>query len=242
MAERLHFDQRERTGRLVNWHLLEGLDMSPGGYPVMHKVDPDDLPFGVSDWLGFNEVATDRHPEGKAVHFFLDDYQFQRVWTTPEKYLDQLRRYAYVLQPDFSLYTDFPAPMQQWDHYRNQLLGAWWQGQGLLVLPVAEWGGPETFAWCFEGLPEDSAVAVSTIGSVVHPDTRLLLFQGIQELIRQKKPKQLLIYGRPTPEIQQLLRDNNVPWLQYAHGQAKRMKAFRERCESAGIEVDTHGR
>lgn len=60
----------------------------------------------IKEWIGFNYVMSDDNPEGKAVHFFIDDYQFERVWNDPEKYLDKLSKYAVVASPDFSPYGD----------------------------------------------------------------------------------------------------------------------------------------
>lgn len=64
----------------------------------------------INKWLGFNYVKSyaTKKDKGTGIHFFLDDYQFERVWNTPDKYLKYLSRYDCVLAPDFSLYVDFP--------------------------------------------------------------------------------------------------------------------------------------
>lgn len=98
-------NERMRTGQLVNWFLLDGLELTPAGNPVTKALP---LPFGVDHLIGFNELLTCRHPENAGVHFFLDDYQFERFWRQPQRYLDALAKCPLVLGPDFSLYTDFP--------------------------------------------------------------------------------------------------------------------------------------
>ena len=103
-------NERMRTGQLVNWFLLDGLELTPAGNPVTKALP---LPFGVDHLIGFNELLTCRHPENAGVHFFLDDYQFERFWRQPQRYLDALSRFPLVLGPTFSLYTDFPAPIQR---------------------------------------------------------------------------------------------------------------------------------
>lgn len=65
--------------------------------------------FDNAEFIGFNYARNAKEPENKAVHFFLDDYQFTRVWTDPDKYTAMLQRFKYVLTPDFSLYTDFQS-------------------------------------------------------------------------------------------------------------------------------------
>lgn len=78
------------------------------------------------------------------MHFFLDDYQFERFWRQPQRYLDALAKCPLVLGPDFSLYTDFPAPIQHWNHYRNQLLTAWLQHNGVCTIPGSKLVGTRT--------------------------------------------------------------------------------------------------
>ena len=44
-------NERMRTGQLVNWFLLDGLELTPAGYPVTQALS---LPFGVDHLIGFN--------------------------------------------------------------------------------------------------------------------------------------------------------------------------------------------
>lgn len=190
-------NERMRTGQLVNWFLLDGLELTPAGNPVTKALP---LPFGVDHLIGFNELLTCKHPESAGVHFFLDDYQFERFWRQPQRYLDALAKCPLVLGPDFSLYTDFPAPIQHWNHYRNQLLTAWLQHNGVCAIPTASWSDEDSFRWCFDGISKGGAVAVSTVGCLVHKDASEGLLDGLKELIRQTEPEELLVYGKvPQP-------------------------------------------
>ena len=60
------------------------------------------------NWIGFNYARSCEDPENHGVHFFVDDYQFVRLWNNPDAYLGRLRRFDAVCTPDFSLFTDFP--------------------------------------------------------------------------------------------------------------------------------------
>ena len=64
------------------------------------------------DMIGFNFAAKYKHSERVGIHFFLKDYQFSRLWTSPDMYIDMLRRFRFVCTPDFSMYTDFPIALQ----------------------------------------------------------------------------------------------------------------------------------
>src|SRR5574344_1819441 len=61
------------------------------------------------------------------VHFFLDDYQFERLWQRPGEYVSTLSEFKFVLSPDFSLYTDHPKAVQLWSHYKKHWLGRYWE-------------------------------------------------------------------------------------------------------------------
>ncbi len=74
---------------------------------------------------------------GKGIHFFIHDYQFIRLWNTPDKYIDLLKDFDYVLTPDFSTYTDMPKALQIYNIYRKQWLGAYWQMQDINVIMIS---------------------------------------------------------------------------------------------------------
>ena len=111
-------------------------------------------------FIGFNYAKSCKDPQRKGVHFFIDDYQFTRLWTNPDAYLNMLRAFKCVFTPDFSTYTDFPKAVQIWNHYRKHWLGAYWQSNGITVIPTISWSDESSFDWCFDGEPVGGAVAV----------------------------------------------------------------------------------
>lgn len=119
---------RFRTATLVNWHLLPEVELTPGGFAQMQ---PAPWPEGIDTMVRFKDALSCEFREAQGLHFYSDDYQFERVWTKPEVYLELLQQFAFVVETDFSMYLDFPEPLQKWNHYRNQLLGAWWQAREL---------------------------------------------------------------------------------------------------------------
>lgn len=46
--------------------------------------------FDNAEFIEFNYAKNAKEPANKAVHFFLDDYQFNRVWTDPDRYTAML--------------------------------------------------------------------------------------------------------------------------------------------------------
>ena len=62
------------------------------------------------EFIGF-DANKEKHLD-KGIHFFLHDYQFDRVWRSLGHYTDILSRHPCVFAPDFSPYADFPKIIQ----------------------------------------------------------------------------------------------------------------------------------
>lgn len=147
-------------------------------------------------FMDYNLV--DDHSEYIA-HFYYDDYKFIEAWRLSQKYLDKLREFKAVVSPDFSLYTDFPRALQILSCYRRQWCGAYWQSQGLDVIPDVVWGDKESFTYCFDGIPTHSVVAVSSVGVKLDKEwngERAEMFKaGYDEMLNRLKPTKILYYG-----------------------------------------------
>ncbi len=180
-----------RQRRLLNMHLCECVRFfGAHGLPIVEAYEGA-VP---RRFIGFNRALTSQDYDA-GVHFFIDDYQFERVWNTPEKYVPLLRRFRCVIAPDFSLYIDLPPAVNFWNIYRNRLLAAWWQSQGIRVIPSASWGNADSFRFCFEGLPHSSLIAVGHTAIGRNRCVRNYYNLGLKELERQTSAKQILIYG-----------------------------------------------
>ena len=149
--------------------------------------------------LRFMDFGECVNPAEYIAHFYYDDYKFIQAWRDPNKYIDKLRKFKAVVSPDFSLYTDFPRALQILSCYRRQWCGAYWQSLGLDVIPDVVWGDKESFAYCFEGIPRRSTVAVSTVG--VKKDETWnnkegdLFKAGYEEMMNRLEPTTILFYG-----------------------------------------------
>lgn len=206
-----HFgDERDRTVKEYNLDAVddEGLTNDFWQMPTIKKDDV--IP---SRLICFNYARTSKDKVA-GIHFFIDDYQFERVWNKPEKYIDILKQYECVLSPDFSLYTEMPMPMKIWNVYRSRMIGQILQNHGIKVIPTISWAEKETFKFCFNGIPEGSIVAVSTIG-VKKEDERFHMWaDGMQQMIKEIKPSKILVYGGELDfdynGVEVVYYDNNV--------------------------------
>lgn len=113
--------------------------------------------------IAFNQCGRDngKHSE-RIVHFFLYDYNFEKVWKNPDAQMDLLKKYKGVLTPDFSMYLEMPYALQIYNTFRNRWCGAFFAEKGLKVIPTVNWSDEKSFDFCFKGIEKGSIVAVST--------------------------------------------------------------------------------
>lgn len=183
-------DERERTYNAYNLEDFDEADTE--GFYQMPKLYPcNTIP---DDIKSFNYMlsATDTN---FGIHFYCDDYQFERIWNRPEFYIGKLREFQCAFTPDFSLYLDMPMAMKIWNVYRSRLIGQIMQRSGIEVIPTVSWAEPDTFEFAFDGLPKSATLSVSTIGVKQDPDAMAIWKAGMDEMIDRLSPKRLLVYG-----------------------------------------------
>lgn len=181
-------DERERTNNAYNLSIIEYDNLTNDFWQMPILKPCDYIP---KELISFNYAKTSERKD-VGVHFCIDDYQFERVWNNPEKYLPILMEYECIMTPDFSLYMDMPMPMKIWNTYRARMIGNYYQSKGLRVIPTISWCEPETFSFVFKGLPQNGTVLLSTIG--IKNDLTVFK-QGYPEFIKQVQPKNILLYG-----------------------------------------------
>lgn len=153
--------------------------------------------------LAYNDrYGCDTAKPGDAVHFFLDDYRFETVWSQPNKSLSRIQRIGVALTPDFSLWREMPMVMQQWQVYRARWCGMWMYSHGIAVIPTVSWSTPESWKFCFLGIPRNSVVAISTVGT--NDDAMPFFKRGVQAMVDEIDPSMVLVYGRMMDAFQGL--------------------------------------
>ena len=184
-------NERHRTNDAYNLDLVD-IENSSNDFWQMPIIKNDN--FIPSDLIGFNYAKTSENKK-TGIHFYLDDYQFERVWNNPDEYIDILKQYECILSPDFSLYLDMPMPMKIWNIYRSRQIGQYYQSHGIKVIPTLSWAEKETFEFCFKGIPKGSVVSVSTIGVKQNKEALQIWKDGMDAMIKEIEPKTILIYG-----------------------------------------------
>ena len=190
---------------MMLWSIRQSENLDKAVFPGVGKYQiPRIEPVMINapiDMIGFNFAARHKHPERVGLHFFLKDYQFSRLWTSPDMYIDMLRRFRFVCTPDFSMYTDFPIALQINSHYRKHWLGAYWQSKGITVIPTICWSDIRSFEWCFDGEPSNGVVAVSSVGTQLNQKAKSLFLLGFEQMMCRLQPQMVLFHGRIPTEI-----------------------------------------
>lgn len=129
------------------------------------------------------------------VHFYKDDFLFERIWRNPQRYLEILKKYNGVILPDFSLYRDMPLVMQLWNIYRSRAIGHWLQSNGIKVIVNIRFGDHRTFKYSCDGAPKNSIIAVGTHGTLKHKKDRDIFIKGLESVIERLHPTTIVVYG-----------------------------------------------
>ena len=205
----MHYDGGKHQTRILeqNIHNLAYAQFDGvGDYDI-----PEMLPVHIDNLKdiplqGFNYALKETHPENIGVHFFLHDYQFERVWKYPDRYTECLSKFAYVLSPDFSPYADMPRALQIYNLYRNRWCGRYWQEHGIKVIPTFTMGNTDLFKVFCAGIPKHSTIAISTMG-----EGRWGKFRGIfswwDVIMCELEPETVLLYGK---DISEQLKGDNI--------------------------------
>ena len=184
-------NERHRTNDAYNLDLID-LDNSTNDFWQMPVINNDN--FIPDDIIGFNYAKSSKQ-HNVGIHFYLDDYQFERIWNKPEDYIDILKQYECIFSPDFSLYLDMPMPMKIWNIYRSRQIGRFYQSQGIKVIPTISWAEKETFEFAFKGIPKGSIVSISTIGVKRNKEALKIWQDGVSAMIEEIEPSTILVYG-----------------------------------------------
>ena len=191
-------------------------------------VGPYDIPeiFGEvyepCEFEPFDKMNVCKWPEDTCLHFFRDDYVFERVWRKPDYYIDKMRPFKAVMSPDFSMYTDWPIAVQIFSHYKKHYLAARMQEAGMTVYPTINWSDERSFAWCFDGEPKHATVCVSSVGITRDKEERMAFLAGYEAMMETLEPETILYYGN----IIKGVTGNIIPIESFSKSIARRCKKW----------------
>lgn len=179
-----------RTVRMYNLDICDFTKCVDGLWPPLEPSHAN--PTGLINFM----VGNANENGDKYVHFYLDDYRFERIWNDPKRYLKVVSKYAGALMPDFSTYWEMPIFMQMWNVYRMRVISYYWQTNGVDVIPLLTWSHPDSYDYCFGGLPIGGTYTSSNVGCFDNNgDCDKGHLEGLYEGVRIVKPDLLVMYG-----------------------------------------------
>lgn len=76
--------------------------------PVVKR---QNIPIDDIDLIAVSNIKNKENRESmkkKGVHFYVDDYRFDKFYRFPIRHLKKLMQYSFCLTPDFSSYAEMP--------------------------------------------------------------------------------------------------------------------------------------
>lgn len=128
-------------------------------------------------------------------HFFTTDSNFEAFWNYPFRYLRFLQRLRCVISTDFSLYTNMLLMQKLWNSFRNKLLSAFYQRNGINLIPAPSWGDLANIGLYMEGWPKESVIAVNSTGIGLDKRCRYIWLEGYHAMLEILKPIHIIRYG-----------------------------------------------
>lgn len=138
--------------------------------------------------------------------FYEHDIKFRDILTSTDDYLDELRNFSGVVNPDCSLYRDMPLTLQIANTYMSRAVGFKLWKEGLYSVPNIRWSDersytttlfPEPFA--FQGVDKNSIVSIGTYGCIRGAENTAHFKAGLSAMLEYLKPTIVLVYG-PMPD------------------------------------------
>ena len=170
-------------------------------------LDPVAWPTSVRELVRFRDRPMTASTSDSVVHFYASDDKLRSVLANPRKTLGRVQSFAAVITPDFSMYRNLPRHQRVFHTWSNRAVGALYQSHGIKVIPNIRWSRDEDFDFCFDGVPSDSAVAVSAHGCCARREDRAYFRRGLEEMMRRVEPSTVIVHGPKPASIFHVIED-----------------------------------
>lgn len=154
--------------------------------------------------VSFNYLKTTKNIQDYYVHFFIDDYQFERVYNKIDVYYRVLSKAKGIISPDFSLYANMPKPLQVYQIYKKRLIEAYYSKKGVKVIPSITFSDWDSLDYVLDGLENIETIAVSTNGLRYIKELREEFTKKLLYIIDKLNVKNIICVGFDFEELKPL--------------------------------------
>ena len=223
-------DNNKKKGFIRDTHksfLVKKSDYSWGGQYDMPGIRKQDIKAEeIQKLVLFSKAVKMNKKELREswVHFYEDDYEFERIWNNPKQYLNMLKKAAGVISPDFSLYRNMPLAMQIWNTYRNRAIGSYLQQNGIKVIPNISFGDEKTYSFCCDGAEPGGIISIGSHGTLKNKEDKEYFIKGMEFSLLELKPKTLIIYGSANKQMSDIINRYSIKYILFESDFAKSRK------------------
>ena len=162
------------------------------GFPKLKKVNfIPEMPV-----LPFNYLTSAMQRPPCWYHCFIADDQFNRLYKNFWRYEKNLKYIKGLISADFSLFRDYDEETQIENCRKNRVIDYALQQRGISMIPTAGFADESSWEWCFDGLPLNSTVAVTTNCIGKDPEAKRLFVWGIHAMIEKIFPTAIVVCGK----------------------------------------------
>lgn len=131
------------------------------------KVDFDDFGFSKVhcdiesvDWEKLNWKRFGSGGDSDARHCFVDDWRIEHLWRRYGQGLAKAIIQGVMTAPDFTIEKSFPAPVALYQIWRSTVICNYWKDNGVVSVPVLQWGNEDSWCYIKYAIEKGSVVAV----------------------------------------------------------------------------------
>lgn len=144
----------------------------------------------------FNYLKSTFSKERCWYHCFTSAKNFHRLYHSFDEYVPLLQQSKGLISADFSLYRDYPEEILIANCRANRLIDYALQQAGIPMIPTAGFAGESSWEWCFDGLPVQSTLAVTTNTLRGDMEAKRLFVGGINVMVKKLQPTAIVVCGK----------------------------------------------
>lgn len=179
----------------------------PEQMAVLQPVSLNDIP---TKTAAFTRISKSENAREYLVHGYVHDSRLAGLYRDPSTYLKSFSQYGAVVCPDFSMHREMPRHERIRSSWASRAIGAYFQTHGLKVVPNVRWAFGEDLSFALDGLPMNSAIAVSTQTLCRNRDSMSIFRQGLRVVMEELQPDGVLLYGSAPKSILEIIERHST--------------------------------
>ena len=149
---------------------------------------------------------------GGTLGFFTEDYRFQRCYERPSDFYGENiveADWTAVVEPDFSIYGNYPVVLKLYHLYKNRWCARFWQELDIPIIPqiciITDWNKKSLFTakMVYETLPKDIPVMAAQCRPLINLDSGnhwINFFRSLDLACNILNIGTIILYGGPESE------------------------------------------